>query len=481
LFAHIQRLGLAFFHRTKGGQLIARFLADPDQAKLIVSQALIAVLQNGTLILVYLGIMLSLSWRLTLITLALAPVVVLLLRPILRSMRVLYRSVLDERGEMTAIVSETVEGQRLVKAHNAEEYERHRFEDRQDAYLRQYLGSQRVALLAHPLSETFGTVVIVILLLVGSAGAWGLRPELFIAFLAVSLRLLSPIKTLSQFPATAEYALAAADRVFEVLDLPPEEADPPTALTFPGLRHDIALGDVWVAYEPDHWVLRDVRLEVPRGEVVAIVGPSGAGKSTLVDLLPRFIEPTRGAVRIDDVPINQFSRRSLRRAMGIVSQQTVLFNTTVRNNIAYGDQAGSSDAEVEAAARAANAHVFIERLPQGYETILGERGARLSGGERQRIAIARAILRDPPILILDEATSALDSESERLIQQAVLRLLERRTVLVIAHRLSTVARADRIVVLQAGEVVETGRHADLVTAGGLYQRLHALELSGIAG
>ncbi|MBI4501858.1 MAG: ABC transporter ATP-binding protein [Gemmatimonadetes bacterium] len=480
-YAHLQRLGLAFYHHTKGGQLITRFLSDPEQAKLIVSQALIVALQNGTVILVYLAIMLSLSWRMALIVLTLAPVVVLLLRPILSAIRVRYRTLLEERGEMTAIVSETVEGARLVKAHGAEAYERRRFETRLGAYRDQYIGSQRIALLSHPLSETFGTIVIVLLLVIGSRGAWGMRPELFIAFLAVSLRLLSPVKSMSQFPAIAESSLAAAERLFEVLDLPPEDIDPADAPSFPGLRQAITFDHVWVAYQPDAWVLRGVHLQVPQGEIVAIVGPSGAGKSTLVDLLPRFIEPQRGAVLIDGVPITGYSRRSLRRAMGIVSQQTVIFNGTVRSNIAYGDEANASDAAVESAARAANAHRFIEQLPQGYDTMLGERGARLSGGERQRIAIARAILRDPPILILDEATSALDSESERLVQEAIQRLVEHRTVLVIAHRLSTVARADRIVVLDGGRVVEAGRHAELVAAGGLYQRLHALELSDIGG
>jgi subfamily B ATP-binding cassette protein MsbA len=432
-------------------------------------------------VLVYVGIMLSLSWRLALITLSLAPAVVLMMRPILRAIRLRVRGMLDERGEMAAIVSETVQGARLVKAHGAEGYERRRFEERLTGYVRETLATNRIAGLAHPVSETMGAVVIVVLLVVGSQGAWGIRPELFIAFLAVSLRLLPPVKAIAQFPTIAESSLVAADRIFEILDQPSDDVDPPDAAVFPGLRREIVFDDVWFAYEPDAWVLQGLRLEVPKGKVVAIVGPSGAGKSTLVDLLPRFVEPQRGAVRIDGTSIATYSRRSLRRALGIVSQQTVIFNDTVRANIAYGDEAGAPREAVEAAARAANAHAFIERLPQGYDTMLGERGTRLSGGERQRVAIARAILRDPPILILDEATSALDSESERLVQEAVQRLLEHRTVLVIAHRLATVARADHIAVLAGGRVVEEGRHAELIAAGGLYQRLHALELSGIGG
>ncbi len=233
-----------------------------------------------------------------------------------------------------------------------------------------------------------------------------------------------------------------------------------------------------MAYRPDRWALQGVRLTVRRGEVVAIVGPSGAGKSTLVDLLPRFVDAGRGTVLIDGVPVTAYGRRSLRGAIGVVGQHTVLFNDSVRNNIAYGDQASASAAQVEAAARAANAHDFITRLPDGYDTPVGERGMQLSGGERQRVAIARAILRDPPILILDEATSNLDAESERLVQEALGRLMAHRTVLVIAHRLATVARADEIVVLDRGRVVERGRHGDLASAGGLYQRLHRLQRAG---
>ena len=334
-------------------------------------------------------------------------------------------------------------------------------------------------MLAHPLSETLGAAVVILVLVFGVRAALGggsLRPELVIAFLAVTLRLLPPVKALAQFPALIEGALSAADRLFVVLARPADDVDEPGARPFPGLRDTVAFRHVWVAYEPGDWVLRDVTLSVRCGEVVAIVGPSGAGKSTLADLLPRFVEPARGAVLVDGVPLAACERRSLRRHLGVVSQHTVLFNETVRDNIAYGDQRGADDAAVEAAARAANAHDFIMRLPRGYGTLLGEHGSRLSGGERQRIAVARALLRDPPILILDEATSSLDTESERLVQEALARLVEGRTVFVIAHRLSTVARADHIVVLDGGRVVERGRHADLIRAGGLYQRLYGPEL-----
>jgi subfamily B ATP-binding cassette protein MsbA len=481
LYAHIQRLGLGFFQRMKGGQLVSRMIADTEQACRIVSAALVSLVQNVILIAVYLAILFSLSWRLTLLTLVVAPAIAAVMRPIQLRIRKRLSKALHDRGEVTAIVSETIEGARLVKAHSAEAYERRRFGDAVENYSKGIVRAQRLAVLAHPVSETLGAGVVLLLVIFGiSAGpsGVGMRPELFIPFIAIALRLVSPVKALTQFPMHAEVSLAASERVFQILDEAEDDVDPPGVRACPGLAGQIVFEGVWFAYEPGSWVLKGVDLTVRSGEVMAIVGPSGAGKSTLVDLLPRFIEPSRGQVLMDGVPLSVYGRRSLRRTMGIVSQHTVIFNDTVRANIAYGEQENATPQAVEAAARAANAHGFIEQLPQGYDTVLGERGMRLSGGERQRIAIARALLRDPPILILDEATSALDTEGERLVQQAIARLLENRTVLVIAHRLSTVARADQIVVLDGGSVLERGRHQDLLDAGGIYQRLHSLEMHG---
>jgi subfamily B ATP-binding cassette protein MsbA len=480
LYAHTQHLGLGFFQRMKGGQLISRMIADIDQACRIVSAALVSAVQNVALVAIYLAILFSLSWRLTLITLVLAPAIAIIMRPIQHRIRLRMSMALHDRGEVAAIVSETVEGARLVKAYGAESYERRRFAVAAGHYFDGVVKAQRLAALAHPISETLGAAVVLLLVVIGFSlgvgGNEGMRPESFIPFVVIALRLVSPVKALAQFPMHAEMSLAAADRVFEIVDEHPVDVESEDAGTLPGFEHDIEFHDVWFAYEPGAWVLKGVTLKVRRGEVLAIVGASGAGKSTLVDLLPRFVEPSRGQILIDGVAISEYSRGSLRRAMGIVSQHTVIFNDTVRANIAYGEQEGAVWGAVEAAARAANAHEFVERLPQGYDTVLGERGMRLSGGERQRIAIARALLRDPPMLILDEATSALDIDAENLVQEAIGRLLENRTVFVIAHRLSTVAIADQIVVLEQGRLVEHGRHDELVAAGGVYQRLHRLEI-----
>jgi ATP-binding cassette, subfamily B, bacterial MsbA len=479
LFGHLQVLPLGFFQRTRGGQLLSRVINDTDQVKTAVTAALASLLQNVSLIAVYVAILLALSWRLTLIALVCAPLLVLIVRPVVGKVRRRSREQADQRGELTSLVSELVGSIKLVRAYVAEAFEAERFRVLANRYRRGVLRAQRYAMLTSPLSEVFAGVVIVLIFSVGTRLALGqaaaLRPEVLIAFIAVALRLMSPVKSVANYPTTMAGALAAADRVFEILELTADEGDRPGEVPA-RFEQRIEYRGVTFSYDGPQGdrVLADIDIDVRRGQVVAIVGPSGAGKTTLLDLLPRFYEPTGGTILMDDVPISRFNRASLRGLMGIVPQETILLNDTVLANIAYGRSDFTLD-QVQAAARAANAHDFVSQLPDGYRTLLGERGTRLSGGERQRIAIARALLRDPPILILDEATSALDMESERLVQEAIDRLMAHRTTFVIAHRLATVQHADLIVVLTGGRIVERGTHGSLYATGGPYRRLHDMQ------
>jgi ATP-binding cassette, subfamily B, bacterial MsbA len=479
LHDHLMRVQLGFFSSTRSGRLVNAMFADVDQAKTLVQSGLQVAVRNGMVLVVYAVILFSLSWRLAVLTFILMPAAALFLKPILTGVRKRSAVALESRGDVASRFTETISAARLVKSHAAEPEEKRRFNGLLNRYVSEHLRAERWALLASPLGETVGAGVFVVLLVVGAAASLHggtIRPEVFMAFLAVTLRLLPPLKKLIHLPAVAAQAGTAAHRVFEILD-ETAERDAPGARVFPGFREEIRFAGVWFRYAKGEWVLRGVDLCLNKGEVVAVVGRTGAGKSTLADLVPRFVDPTRGQVLIDGVSTTCYNRRSLRAAIAIVGQETLIFHDTVQANIAYGTPPDTSRSAIEAAARAANAHAFIERLPLGYQTIVGERGLHLSGGERQRIAIARALLRDAPILILDEATSALDSDTDRLVQEAIGRLLDGRTVLLIAHRLSTVARAQRIAVLHEGRIVEIGRHADLLAKRGLYQRLHDVAIA----
>lgn len=480
LFRHLQTLPLGFFQRTRAGQLLARVISDTDQVKGAVTAALASFLRNASLIVVYLAILIGLSWRLTIIALVLAPLLVVIIRPVIRRVRRRSREQAEDRGELTSVVSEAVGSVKLVRAYMAEAFEVERFQRLANRYRRRVLRAQSASTLTSPISEVFAGLVVVLIFSVGTELALGasasLRPEVFIAFIAVALRLMSPVKAVAQYPTVMATAVAAADRVFEVLDLPADEGDTPGAGEAQ-FRECIAYRGVCFSYDGAAPVLRDVDLEVRRGQVVAIVGPSGAGKTTLVDLLPRFYEPTRGEILLDGVPITRFTRRSLRALMGIVSQETILLNDTVAANIAYGCNGEAARDAVAEAARAANCLDFINALPNGLDTVIGDNGMRLSGGQRQRLAIARALFKNAPILLLDEATSALDSESERAVQEALNVLMRGRTTLVVAHRLSTIENADRIVVMEQGRIVECGPHRELIGQNGLYASLHRLQFA----
>jgi subfamily B ATP-binding cassette protein MsbA len=492
VFTHLQRLPLGYFQRTKTGQIISRVLSDTEQTKAVITELVTRTLQNVAQIVGTIIVLLGYSVRLTVVALVIAPLLTLALQPILRKLRKGHRRLRGDYGEITSVLQEVVSGVRLVKSFRGEPYEDRRFTEASHRYSSGMVRITRIAFLSQPMTELIGTSVAVLILWIGARevllGQGTMDGATLITFMILVMRLLPPLKQLSQAPTTAQQSFASAERLFEVLDLPTEEQlDRPTP-AFPArgsrqvtaLRDSLVFQQVSFGYDAEP-VLRDVSFVARKGQVIALVGASGAGKSTLVDLIPRFYEPTQGRILLDGVDTREIALASLRGLTGIVSQDTVLFNDTVRSNIAYGAGDRFTDAEIEAAARSANAHGFISELPEGYATVLGERGTRLSGGQRQRIAIARALLTNPPILILDEATSALDTESERLVQEAIDRLLAGRTVFVIAHRLSTVVHADQILVLDRGEIVERGTHAELLAQRGAYHRLHAAQLRREAG
>jgi len=478
LFSHLLTLEMDFFQRTRAGQLISSIITEVDQTKTVITASLLSLFQNLVVVVTTLFILSQISIRLTILTLAFVPLLVLGLQILLRRLRSHAQARARERGEITATITERLGAIRLIRAYGEEQRETSRFRAQAERYRKRVIRTQRFSSLTSPLTEIFSGFLVILIIWAGTKpGLIGLpsalAPEAIIVFLMAALKLSSPLKTIASFPAAMAVTLASAERVFDLLDQPPAELDVPGKENA-RFDREIVVDNVSFRYGSGDLVLNEVSFRMPRGKIVALVGPSGAGKTTAADLLPRFHDPTSGHILMDGVPLTKLTRRSLRALMGIVSQETVLLNDTVLANIAYGSPDATRE-QVEAAAEAANAAGFITALPNGYDTMLGERGTRLSGGQRQRIAIARALLRDPPILILDEATSALDTESERLVQQAMERLMHHRTVLVIAHRLATVRDADEIVVLDGGRVVQRGTHEELLQTGGLYRRLYDLQ------
>jgi len=482
LYRHLNELSLSYFHRTRTGQLISRITNDVTLVNGGVSASFVTLVKNPLLILVYLGMALYLSWPLTLIALIILPASMAIIGLVGSRLRRASTLSQEKMAEVTSVLQETISGVRVVKAFAMEEFEQRKFQRVAGDYFRSLLHITRVSKLAGPMTEFLSAIVGVGILWFGGQqvlSGGGLSPGNFILFLLVIFSLMQPIKELSSVNTRLQEAAAASDRIFAIIDLAPEVASLPGAKKIDHFKQDIRFENLSFAYENEASgapieILQDISVGVKKGEILALVGPSGAGKSTLVDLLPRFYDPQQGRILIDGADLREIDVKSLRRLMGIVTQETILFHDTVRNNIAYGLQDIAEEKLIQAA-EAANAHRFITELQHGYETVIGERGVKLSGGQRQRLAIARALLKNPPILILDEATSALDSESEMLVQQAIERLMINRTSFVIAHRLSTILHAHQIIVIDEGRIVQRGTHEELLTQPGVYQKLYKMQ------
>lgn len=481
LFQQLMRLSIGFHDTNTSGRLVSRVVNDVGMMANAASSVVKDIFQNGLTFLAMVGVIIYQNWRLAAISLVVIPLSALTMVRVGKRLKRLATSGQEQMGDMASTLQETFAGIRVVKAFGREEAEAERFKERNQIFLSTTLKSNQVWSLGHSHMEIIGVIGVATIIWYGGYlvihGA--MTPGAFFSFLAAMFMAYTPIKKLSGANNLIQQALAAAERVFDVLDLETEQSQNLGRVPLAGMKRAIEFQGVSLRYENQTApALTDVDLTIKPGEVIALVGSSGSGKTTLVSLLPRFYEPTVGGIYIDGIPLTSYELQSLRAHIGIVSQEVVLFDDTVRSNIAFG-RAGAGQADVEQAAKSAYAHDFILRLPEGYDTVIGERGLKLSGGERQRLAIARAILRDPPLLILDEATSALDTESERIVQLALGNLMKNRTTLVIAHRLSTIQNADRIIVLDRGAIVEMGSHEELLRQGGVYHRLHAMQFQDV--
>ncbi len=482
LYEHLHNLSLSYFSNERTGNLISRVTNDVNVVNGGVSATFVTMLKQPLLIVVFLGMAIAFSWKLTLLAFVVFPVIMLMVSVI--GLRLYKQSgIMQEKmADITVVLQETISNVKVVKAFAMEEFENRKFRKETRSYFKTVLHITRIRNLSGPTTELLSVIASAAIIWYGGRQVLvtgEMRASEFLGFLFAIFQLMPPVKELSSVHNRMQEFAAAGRRIFEILDMKPEIRNAPDAGPLAGIVNGIEFRDVCFGYTSQEnearQVLSHVSVNVKKGEVVAIVGPSGGGKTTMVDLIPRFYDPTGGAVLIDGVDLRKLDVRSLREQIGIVTQETILFNDSVRNNIAYGIS-GCPEDKIRAAAAAANALSFIDAMPNGFDTMIGDRGVKLSGGQRQRLSIARALLKNPPIMILDEATSALDSESEILVQEAIERLMQNRTSFVIAHRLSTIRNADRILVLEKGGIVQEGRHVELMKqTNGLYRKLHDMQ------
>lgn len=478
-YQHLHKLPISYFKRERVGNLISRFTNDVNIVQASISATFSNLIKEPLTIIVFLGIALSISWQLTLFAFVILPFSMAIIAWIGFKLRKQTTRLQEKLADITSVLQETISGVKIVKAFGMEEFENKRFMKETKEFFRLVLKIVRVRNASSPLTEFLSVIVGAFIIYYGGLLVLEkntITASQFLGFLFAIFQMMPPIKELSSVNNRIQEASAAGDRIFEILDTEPDIKDVPDAIELKEFKDSIHFRNVSFKYEDsEEWVLSDIDFSVNKGEIIALVGPSGGGKSTLVDLIPRFYDPTDGQIILDGTDIRKYSLKSLRSKMGIVTQETFLFNTTIRENIAYGLSDCPMEKIIEAA-KTANAHNFIMEMPQQYETIIGERGVKLSGGQRQRLTIARALLKNPEIMIFDEATSALDNESEILVQEAIERLMENRTTFVIAHRLSTIRNATKIIVIDRGKIIQHGTHDELIAdEKGLYKKLYEMQ------
>ena len=479
LYHHFHNLSLSFFDREKSGELTSIVVTDVSNMRIALGTSFHKLFVEPINILMFISLLFIINTKLAIYATAIIPITAMIIFWIGRSIRRKSRRTAKQIAGIMGIITEILNSIRVVKAFGTEDIERKRFKQEQDRYYNLISERARLRLITSPITETIGAMIGVSLLWVGGVDVLvtgTMSSEDFIRFILILFSVLGPVRLLSNVSVNLQTGVASAERVFNILDTPPDIIEKPDALDLKDFSKEIQFDSVGFNYDGGGKVLSDVSFSIHKGSIVAIVGPSGAGKSTIADLIPRFYEVKEGAITIDGQDIRDIKLFSLRDKMGIVTQETILFDETIEFNITYGISE-STEEDLIASSKAANAYDFIQDQPNGFQTVIGEKGVKLSGGQRQRIAIARAIFNNPPFLILDEATSALDTKSERLVQNALDNLMKNRTVLVIAHRLSTVKNADQIIVMDAGKIIQKGTHQELIQNDGLYNRLYQFQLS----